>query len=222
MNKPFDLGGHLAAPPTCRRRQITPNDVGAEAADVAADVGANPHTQRDRPRRALPPTSHFNPIELVDVGGKRRLIEKPPPPMSPTWSHRARTSAKCEAFRAAPHPGQREVLRTLLRPNQLAHATTPGEVPDGKNDRDDDHRERQQPRPPAVSCKEHLNLRFWVRPGNGAASRSIIYLAKTNEKAYPRGGTGVVEGHLRASGHSAPRGERNSARGNADEKRRLS
>ena len=45
-----------------------------------------------------------------------------------------------------------------------------------------ENEQRQKPRPPAVSCEQHINLRFWVRPINGAASNSSMYRAAGKRK----------------------------------------
>jgi hypothetical protein len=62
-----------------------------------------------------------------------------------------------------------------LRLGHLALAA-PDEVSDGDYDDGEDDRVGQEPRPPAVSCEEHIDLRCWGRPNHGAARHSIMDL----------------------------------------------
>ena len=48
-----------------------------------------------------------------------------------------------------------------------------------------ENEQRQKPRPPAVSCEQHINPRFRVRPINGAASNSSMYRAAGKRKLSP-------------------------------------
>jgi len=74
------------------------------------------------------------------------------------------------------------------RPSPVACLVTEGDrlrlpaaldevVNDGRDDNEDD-RERKEPGPPAVSCDEHIDLRFWVRPITERPCASSIYLRR--------------------------------------------